>query len=1641
LANKIDLVSELSRIDINQSAIASFQSKLQRSIESAFKNVDLNKLDVNNKKLVADLNQLVGALRQIPSEIKRIQTATNAVTAEFNSKTGRYQVGNSFITNDLAKEGLSQKAIETAKKIAAEELKRQSLQKETLSLIKNELSESEKLITSSQKAKNNSNEYNALLQRRATLLKQINELESKSVTSQRLSGIRSVANNANFDPVRQQNSFLSVTQDQANKLNQVSLQNARSSARKYAQEVERELKSALLREDPAARLLEQRLQRIRRIQSILQNPSSNVDTGRLDKITDFFRGSREEILSKRIDSKVLQKAALENDKLAKGIDKTREGFSKFGDQIGLAVKRYGAFLTGTAGLFVVINAFRTATEEALKFEKAQTRLSQILAVPRGNVSGITSVARGQSLSTGVSTTETLQGVDILAQAGFQKIDQLSFAAEKLSKIPLAATFDGIDRTADGLIAIFRQFNFELNDTSEIFDKVNRVAADYAVEVKDIFDGVKRGGAVFVEAGGNFDDFLKYFTLLRDRSRESSETIGSFFKSIGFRLFRPENEQILKNLGVTGNTIQDRLSGTAGAFERQFGSNLNGNPEAIRLAQQLAGVYQGGRFLNLLSAISGDRGKFERSIDQSSGSFESETAKRAGDIGVSFQRLQAAINNFVAEFTNNNALRNLFKFFADASEQLSKFSSTLAPVVALLAGAGAVAALPAIGRASISAANRLGFVTRGSSRRQAESLLPDQYINGVLDNDRILSRQRLEESIFADSILGRRDSRRSTAQQRGFGRARSALFVNTGIGGNNGFRLGARGLSGAGGIIAGLGSQIIDDNFLQDTTVGNVSQRREAIRSNRNFSGISSVLSGAAAGATVGALIGGPVGIAVGGVIGVGTALLGLAKASKEAKKELDELNASEAKSNFSANLRGSANAQQRFNSVLQFRFESLKGLDFKANPEEIVNRTNNVLRNNNVQKSLQEFVRTTISRGGTTSDARKAIFEGFELKQIGAGGGDLKEIFKLINNVFDSVAGAQSKNFKQNLKQIEANFIDLTNFFNSSVTSLVSEISLNKENLLQRNELLTSNIPSIRGEFEPASLNLSGKNLLNAISSNASILQGTGIDQQQVAVFKQISDGIDSRINELKTILSNPDNLKNASRAALDFVNNTSEGRTPLNTFVDPGTERIGQIISELQITTGKKIKSEDFINAFNSGGVNGISELANQQLNGVVEVIRASIASVNDSFNKIQESVNRFNERLIDSSNKVFEFSNQINDIRKTGQLSSINNLTAVGNLSDQQSLTATLKVLSDAFNANRVGTSSIGFENRINANNAIIGRTGSNLSVQNTSLLDQEKINSAIRDNALTYNEINQALQAYNTQLDLLTQGTGLLIQSYQQQRSELINFGRENLSASNQSGGKDSLNLDLLQQLGSALGGGRSSFGNINRNAGGQERFRQVLNRFNPEQEQKLLETLQRIPDIKGSPFEGARRTVEDAFLNRGARDLSRQAAAFTGGNADQFFSTFKQALEAQRKEILNRNEQEKELRDKQLKLVTLQLKESEQQGKDAKLAIENSTAMLTSILNFSKDGSTALESVKVAAEQLSNFVKGFTGGNGGIVTEIKVSPIQVDLNIINGSIFKELIRNNNNNIADAIATAIEKATGTRPNTESIPVPGTE
>ena len=313
----------------------------------------------------------------------------------------------------------------------------------------------------------------------------------------------------------------------------------------------------------------------------------------------------------------------------------------FGDSVFLAGKRYAAFIAATAVPFAALGGISKATQSVIEFDAAMLKVRQITGETEQQMEGIRNTILDLATSTGTSATELARVGKVLSQAGFRG-DELTESLTTLSKVPLTPSFETMDAAIEGTIAALNQFNSEGLTTANVLDVMTALANKFAASSEDIARGVARGGAAFEAIGGTFQEFAAIFTTIRQATRESAETVGTFMKTISSRLADPKIVNFLEGKGIriaeaieAGDPVE--------AFKRIAAGmqNIASVQDRIEIGTRLGGRRQISRLLALISNID--------VLDDALKTAASSSGEFGKIAEVGLEGLQAQLNILVQEF--------------------------------------------------------------------------------------------------------------------------------------------------------------------------------------------------------------------------------------------------------------------------------------------------------------------------------------------------------------------------------------------------------------------------------------------------------------------------------------------------------------------------------------------------------------------------------------------------------------------------------------------------------------------------------------------------------------------------------------------------------------------------------------------------------------------------------------------------------------------------------------------------------------------------------------------------------------------------------------------------------------------------------
>lgn len=152
----------------------------------------------------------------------------------------------------------------------------------------------------------------------------------------------------------------------------------------------------------------------------------------------------------------LKSVAAATTAVQKSASSAAKAVDDFGQQTGIALRRFSAFAIAAGGLVSAIQLVRDGFKQALDFQNQLVRLSQITGTSIDNVQKIGDTIGNLSTSLGVSSKSLSEVADTIAQAGFSAKETTQILTA-LAKTDLAPTFEDIASTTEGSVAILRQF--------------------------------------------------------------------------------------------------------------------------------------------------------------------------------------------------------------------------------------------------------------------------------------------------------------------------------------------------------------------------------------------------------------------------------------------------------------------------------------------------------------------------------------------------------------------------------------------------------------------------------------------------------------------------------------------------------------------------------------------------------------------------------------------------------------------------------------------------------------------------------------------------------------------------------------------------------------------------------------------------------------------------------------------------------------------------------------------------------------------------------------------------------------------------------------------------------------------------------
>ena len=311
-------------------------------------------------------------------------------------------------------------------------------------------------------------------------------------------------------------------------------------------------------------------------------------------------------------STALGQMKAQSSQAAKALADSTTQMEEFGKQSALAVRRFAAFSIVTSSIYALSNSINKGIEAFIEYDQQFVKLQQVTGQSADGLKSLSREITSLSVGLGVSSAALTDVASTLAQAGLNAQDTEK-ALKALALSSLAPSFDSMNETVEGSIALMRQFGISAGGLEGALGSVNTVAAKFAVEASDIITAVQRTGGVFATASKGvsegtdaLNEFIAVFTSIRATTRESAETIATGLRTIFTRIQRGSTIDALKEFGVNLQDTEGKFVGAYKAVELLSKGLSSLDPRDVKfskIVEELGGFRQIGKVIPLIQQFS------------------------------------------------------------------------------------------------------------------------------------------------------------------------------------------------------------------------------------------------------------------------------------------------------------------------------------------------------------------------------------------------------------------------------------------------------------------------------------------------------------------------------------------------------------------------------------------------------------------------------------------------------------------------------------------------------------------------------------------------------------------------------------------------------------------------------------------------------------------------------------------------------------------------------------------------------------------------------------------------------------------------------------------------------------------------------
>jgi len=404
---------------------------------------------------------------------------------------------------------------------------------------------------------------------------------------------------------------------------------------------------------------------------------------------------------------------------------------EFGRQAGLAARRFAAISTVTSVIFGLTSAIKAGVQAFIDYDREFIKLQQVTGESAAGLKGLSDTIGSLSTSLGVSSKELVDVSSTLAQAGLSARDTEK-ALKALALSALAPSFDDMNKTVEGSIALMRQFGISAGDLDKALGSVNAVAAKFAVEASDIITAIQRTGGVFATASKGvsegtdaLNEFISVFTSVRATTRESAETIATGLRTIFTRIQRGDTIEALKEYGVNLQDLDGKFVGAFKAVQLLSQGLSKLDPRDLsfsKIVEELGGFRQIGKVIPLIQQFATAQDAL-KVAQAGQGSLAADAAKAQQSLANQISKVREEFLSLFREIGSSDGFQTIIKGALTLTSTLIKVADSVKGILP------ALAAMLAFKGASSLVQFGAGFVGAVRGQRRAEGGTIRRYAAG------------------------------------------------------------------------------------------------------------------------------------------------------------------------------------------------------------------------------------------------------------------------------------------------------------------------------------------------------------------------------------------------------------------------------------------------------------------------------------------------------------------------------------------------------------------------------------------------------------------------------------------------------------------------------------------------------------------------------------------------------------------------------------------------------------------------------------------------------------------------------------------------------------------------------------------------